>query len=251
MPVSISSLPSSRIPRAVVPDLIAGAAVAIVAVVALALLPGGTSAAPASVLVTGLVYCSVAAVVALTWPEGRPAFGWPNRVTLLRAALAAVLAGPLVVPSSLGAQGWALASIAGVALVLDGVDGWLARRLDRASRFGARFDMEIDALLLLVLSAAAWLAGKAGVWVLAIGLMRYVFVAAGWLWPKLTAELRPSEWRKTVCVIQGIVLAVALVPAVPAAGSVPALAVALMMLVLSFARDTLYLIRRSSQARSP
>lgn len=221
------------------------------AIVALALLPGGTGAAPASVLVTGLVYCIVAAVVAGGWPDGRAAFGWPNRVTLLRAALAAVLAGPLVVPSSLGPQGWALASIAGVALVLDGVDGWLARRMDRASRFGARFDMEIDALLLLVLSAAAWLAGKAGAWVLAIGLMRYGFVAAGWLWPKMTAELRPSEWRKTVCVIQGIVLAVALVPAVPSAVSAPALAVALMLLALSFARDARDLILRPPQPPSP
>ena len=39
---------------------------------------------------------------------------------------------------------------------LDGVDGWLARRSGIASAFGARFDMEIDALLILVLAVLAW-----------------------------------------------------------------------------------------------
>jgi multidrug efflux pump subunit AcrA (membrane-fusion protein) len=39
--------------------------------------------------------------------------------------------------------------------MLDGVDGWLARRHEIASRFGARFDMEVDALLILALSVLA------------------------------------------------------------------------------------------------
>ena len=38
-----------------------------------------------------------------------------------------------------------------------------------ASAFGARFDMETDALLLLVLAALAWQFDKAGAWVLASG----------------------------------------------------------------------------------
>ena len=63
--------------------------------------------------------------------------------------------------------------------LLDGVDGWLARRDQTASRFGARFDMEIDALLILALSVLAWRHDKAGEWVVISGLLRYVFVAAG------------------------------------------------------------------------
>ena len=48
------------------------------------------------------------------------------------------------------------------------------RRLARAphrrsrARFGARFDMEIDALLILALSILAWRHGKAGAWVVAV-----------------------------------------------------------------------------------
>ena len=41
------------------------------------------------------------------------------------------------------------------ALALDGVDGQVARRTGTASELGARFDMEVDAFLILVLSVAA------------------------------------------------------------------------------------------------
>ena len=40
--------------------------------------------------------------------------------------------------------------------VLDGTDGWLARRSGVVSAFGARFDMETDALLIMVLALIAW-----------------------------------------------------------------------------------------------
>ncbi|GAA4940924.1 hypothetical protein GCM10023238_03240 [Streptomyces heliomycini] len=39
-----------------------------------------------------------------------------------------------------------------VALILDGVDGKVARRTGTSTPLGARFDMEVDAFLILVLS---------------------------------------------------------------------------------------------------
>src|ERR1700722_14469309 len=75
------------------------------------------------------------------------------------------------------------AIIATVALVLDGVDGWLARRCGEASEFGARFDMETDALLILGIATLAWHFDKAGPWILAAGWMRYMFVAASGVLP--------------------------------------------------------------------
>ena len=45
------------------------------------------------------------------------------------------------------------------------------------SAFGARFDMETDAATVFGLSLLVWLCDQAGPWVLAIGLMRYIFVA--------------------------------------------------------------------------
>ena len=128
------------------------------------------------------------------------------------------------------------------ALVLDAVDGWVARRTGTTTELGARFDMEVDAFLLLVLSA--YVAPILGPWVLAIGLMRYVFVAAGWMLPWLRLQLPPRYWRKVVTAVQGIALTLA------ASGLVPELAgvlvgVALVLLVESFGRDVVWLALRS------
>ena len=86
--------------------------------------------------------------------------------------------------------------IIGIALSLDAVDGWLARRLGLASRFGARFDLEIDALLILILAVLVWQTGRVGAWLLAIGAMRYAFAALGMILPMLRRPLRPSRRRK-------------------------------------------------------
>jgi phosphatidylglycerophosphate synthase len=59
---------------------------------------------------------------------------------------------------------------------------------------------------LLVLSGNA--ARPYPAWVLAIGLMRYAFVAAGW-YCRLRGSLPPRYWRKVVAATQGVVLATA------------------------------------------
>src|SRR6185437_3130381 len=92
---------------------------------------------------------------------------------------------------------------------------WMAaRRSGFASAFGARFDLETDAFFVLALSALLYHSGQAGAWVLTAGLMRYTFVAAGWLWSALAAPLPPSRRRKVICVVLILALLTALTPAV-------------------------------------
>src|SRR4051812_43851545 len=110
-------------------------------------------------------------------------FTAPNLVTAVRACLVVFLATRLAYPPGLRTQAWIAVVVATIVAVLDGVDGWLARRTDSASPFGARFDMETDALLILVLSVLVWRWDKAGPWVLLSGLMRYLFAAAHALFP--------------------------------------------------------------------
>ena len=105
--------------------------------------------------------------------------------------------------------------------------------------------MELDAALLMALSLLVWQAGRAGPWVLLVGGIRYLFVAAGLVWPALRGELPPAWRRKAICVVQGVALLVAIGPTVPpwlAAGGV---AGALALLVWSFAVDVRWLVRRS------
>jgi phosphatidylglycerophosphate synthase len=173
-----------------------------------------------------------------------PRFGPANQVTMVRAFLAAIVAGFIGEPS-LPSAVWIVAGAAAVATVLDGVDGWVARRTGMASAFGARFDMETDALLIQVLAILAWQYGKAGPWVLISGLLRYLFVAAGWVLPWMREPLFPSVRRKGICVVQtaGLILTI-LPPIVPPASEWLA-AVSLAALVYSFLVDTLWLWRRA------
>ncbi|MBW0089015.1 CDP-alcohol phosphatidyltransferase family protein [Pseudonocardia sp. KRD-184] len=163
---------------------------------------------------------------------GTDALGPADLVTLARAALAGGVAA-LVVD---GSGPVPIVVLTSVALVLDAVDGKVARRTGTASALGARFDMEVDAVLLLVLSAHV--ATLLGPWVLVIGLMRYAFVAAARVLPWLRGSL-PVRWSaKAVAALQGIVL-VAAVAGAP--GWLVGLALAL--LVWSFGQSVLWLWR--------
>jgi phosphatidylglycerophosphate synthase len=203
------------------------------------------------VTATFIVKASVvlAAIVLLARRSARahhpfPHFGPANTVTMVRAILVTIVAA-LIGEPSLPSAGWLGAGAAVVATVLDGVDGWLARRTGMASAFGARFDMETDALLIQVLAILAWQYGKAGPWVLISGLLRYLFVAAGWVLPWMREPLFPSVRRKAICVVQtaGLILTI-LPPIVPPASEWLA-AVSLAALVYSFLVDTLWLWRRA------
>ena len=129
------------------------------------------------ILFTGLV---VASERRLAGNHPHPRLGIANRITLARAGVACLIAGRALDPDPLGtAERWTLVALAGAALLLDGTDGWAARRQGLASAFGARFDMEIDAFAIAVLAITTVKAGAAPCWVLAIGAMRYLYLGAG------------------------------------------------------------------------
>jgi phosphatidylglycerophosphate synthase len=191
--------------------------------------------------VTGITVVAAAGSAVMT-RAGRWS-GPADRVTLARTVLIGGCAtiGVLVLTGSLPDRPWWLLALAVPALVLDGVDGKVARRTGTSSDEGARLDMEMDAALLLILSLVA--TQSIGWWVLGIGLMRYAFVAASWVRPNLRNPLPFSGFRRLTAAVQGVVLAVALAPVVPLWLSRTAVALALAMLVVSFARDVAWLER--------
>ena len=134
-------------------------------------------------------------------------FGSANAATLLRLLL--ILALPLV-PGPEPTPRFALAL---AALALDGVDGWLARRLGLCSDFGAHFDQEVDALFVAMLGLLLLRDGRLGPWILVPGALRYAFVL-------FLALARPPETRETgthlgkvICVVVILALMVCLLPA--------------------------------------
>lgn len=170
-------------------------------------------------------------------------FGPANHVTASRAAMVSLVAGlvgePLTMTTSLLATAISL-----LVTLLDGVDGQLARQTRMVSAFGARFDMETDALLIMTLSVLAWRFERAGAWILFAGLLRYLFVVAGWIEERLAAPLLPSRRRQAVCVIQIVGLSLVVSPFLPAPASVWVSALLLATLVWSFGIDTLWLWRQ-------
>ena len=133
-------------------------------------------------------------------------------------------------------------TLAAVALCLDAVDGWVARRTGEVTELGARFDGEVDAFLILALSV--YVAPECGWWVLAIGAARYLFLAGEWLLPWMRAPLPPRRWRKLVAATQGIVLTVAAAGVLPRALAQALLLAALALLTASMAQCTWWLWRR-------
>ncbi|GAA4828560.1 hypothetical protein GCM10023201_14790 [Actinomycetospora corticicola] len=184
--------------------------------------------------------------------SGARSLGPAGTVTLLRLVLVAGvtalavqhLAGRLI-PTAV------LVGLAVTALALDAVDGWVARRTDTCTDLGARFDMETDAFLLLLL--AVHVAADLGPWVLLVGGMRYLFVAAGWVWPWLRGELPTRYSAKVVAALQGVALVVASTRLLPGWAETVLVGGALAALVWSFGVSVEYLARhpRPTERASP
>lgn len=204
---------------------------------------------PPSALTASLIGAvTLVGVLQTQCPRLEVGLGRANQVTLLRGFIVALLGGFLLAPTVYVDHGVWLAALIVLALGLDGLDGWLARRHDEVSAFGARFDMEVDAALMLVVSAALVVSDQFGPWVLAIGLMRYAFVAAGFLATWIDQPLPERFRRKLVCVIQVVALIAALLPVLPSGLRAIGLGLALAALAGSFAADLRWLFRHRDRA---
>ncbi|MFF5296428.1 CDP-alcohol phosphatidyltransferase family protein [Paractinoplanes globisporus] len=220
---------------------LAGLAAQLVLLGALAATLGLTPAGLGAGVVYGLVLCGL--LGAGLQRARMSALGPANAVTLSRAILVGGVTALVVTSFTHPVSTPALVAVAGVALALDGVDGQVARRTGNTTALGARFDMEIDAFLILVLSVYA--GDRFGWWTVALGAYRYLFVAASWALPWLNAALPHRFSRKVVAALQGIVLALVTAHLLPQLASQAALVIALAALTWSFGRDTLWLYKAS------
>ncbi len=227
--------------------MLAGA-LGLTAAATLLLVAGGVLAAlPSAVglLLFALLVGLLERRVAVHHPHAR--LGLANRITLVRMAVAFLIAcRALEFTAADPTERWVLSVLAAMALLLDGADGWAARWQGLASVFGARFDLEVDAFLILALAVVVVESGAVGPWVLAIGGMRYLYLGIARLAPALREPPPRSQYsdcrRKTIAVAQSIALIFALLPPTPPIWSGIACALALALLVYSFAADIAMLL---------
>ncbi len=220
---------------------------AVAAVILLGLLAVALALAmPAlSVAVAGATFAAGVGAFAVPLHRRHPhhRLGTANVVTLVRMAIVALLLG-LLLAGGVRADATAVVIVAGtLALALDGVDGFLARRQGTASSFGASFDMEVDAAFGLVLALLA-MHGPAGAVALLLGLPRYLFAIAAVLLPWLHGPLPERYSRKVVCVVQLIALLALQLPFLPTTAALALVAATALALAWSFGVDVRVLWRR-------
>src|SRR5437763_9079146 len=195
-----------------------------------------TGSAAAALLVTARMRSDEPAILPADW------------VTLTRTVLIAGVAGLVADSFFRPVSITALVTLSTVALVLDAVDGQVARRTGTATPLGARIDGEVDAFLILLLCIAV--SQNYGGWVLVIGAARYALLLAGWLIPYLSAPLPPRYWGKVVAAVQGIVLTVAASGLLDRLAGMIAVAAALLLLAESFGRNVIWLYRTGAGPRT-
>ena len=153
---------------------------------------------------------------------GVPVHYLPNLITLLRLLL--------VLPTGWcllrGLHNWALTLFA-VAAVSDAIDGWLARRFDWTSRFGAIADPLADKLLVLVAYLALAVMDVLPLWLVLIVLGRDLLIVLGAsAFHVFVAELTPEpSWLGKGHTLANLLFlgAILLLLAAPALGSVESL----------------------------
>jgi phosphatidylglycerophosphate synthase len=153
---------------------------------------------PAPTVAAGVLGLMVRLVAARGhWTPGR-GFGVANTLTLLRLGIVAALPSLFLLVPRVAFAGVVLAIF-----TLDGIDGWVAKKRREASPFGAAFDMETDALCVMVLGLIMWQHQLTGAWVLVAGLWRYVYATIVALVPSLSLSDAPrARWGRWIfCVL--------------------------------------------------
>ena len=128
-----------------------------------------------------------------------------------------------------------IAVIALIVLILDGMDGYLARKFNTQSGFGAYLDMETDAFFVLVLTCLLYQSGIFDIWIISLGLLRYLYFIA------LIFFKQPDQKEERVfrARLIAVILMSALVAsfALPFAITKPAIGIASVLVFYSFGRS--------------
>lgn len=98
---------------------------------------------------------------------------WPNVFTLMRLCCIPVFVWLLFGREHRAAAAWLLAGLGAT----DWVDGWLARRLDQGTKFGALFDPTVDRLMFLVAVPAIVIDGSIPIAIAILAFGREAIVA--------------------------------------------------------------------------
>ncbi|SMF43264.1 CDP-alcohol phosphatidyltransferase family protein [Pseudobacteriovorax antillogorgiicola] len=175
-----------------------------------------------------------AAISILLWRFGEGSWNLANGVTLLRAA---------VTLAALCSSSQTLMFGLLVALLLDGLDGFIARRLRCETQVGSMFDVELDSLTVLSMTMLIAWSQEPLAAVIFLGLLRSIVVVLRFqLWPAVLQERRSSGGRLVFLLSYLVILAQVVAPS---SGSTWALLSVGILLTWSFSLDLIFFMRQN------
>lgn len=130
-----------------------------------------------------------------------PQLGIGNRLTLLRGLLFGLLAGLLVLPPLSGLWAWVPGILYTIASLTDMLDGRLARKRAQTTDLGAKLDVEVDSLGILVAFILGVKLGQLPVFFAVAGMLFYGYRLLLWAWKKTGGPIvspPPRRWRSMV-----------------------------------------------------
>ncbi len=132
-------------------------------------------------------------------------------------------------------SGEILAVIALIIVLLDGLDGFLARKFNSISDFGAYFDMETDAFYVYAIICIHYTQGKVGLWLMFIAILRYLY----FLLLLLFKPQKQKESRDYFAQIIAVILMLSLIiPFIsPSAIYLPVLIISSFLVLWSFGKS--------------
>ena len=166
----------------------------------------------------------------------KPAYGPGNWVTLIR------LIGLVFLISFYNRIDYPLiGSLAFLLIALDAVDGFIARKTNTTSEFGAWFDMETDAFYVAIMGIIIYQSGLIGPWILIPGFLRYVYSLGVWIFKVSEKQETGSKIGKYIAGFMFVALPLPFI--IPINIASPVLMIASAAIVFSFGRSTYLMIK--------
>lgn len=171
-----------------------------------------------------------------------PTLGFGNALTLYRGLALALISGFLFLPWPTEWMAWLPMLLYTSAIIVDYLDGFVARVTHHTTALGAQLDMEFDGLGMLLITLLAVSYGQLPLWYLPLGLARYIFLLGLW-WRRHRGqplhEMPPSVHRRIFAGFQMGFMSAVLWPIVPPAGATIAGTLFATATAVSFLRDWL------------
>ena len=141
------------------------------------------------------------------WIHYQPVGGYANYTTFLRLV---ILVTTLCLEADL--SNIVLFLFLGLAIILDGMDGWLARRFDQVSEWGGLFDKEVDSFLVASFAILLHTRFQFPMAILFIGLLHYWYelLLYGLAWQDLKTPPNPVGKYVAATLFISLLLAVIL-----------------------------------------